>query len=103
MIFVALEGIIPRYRALSERGQIELAMTPYAHPIVPLLNDFENMRCALPDAPAPDAKCYPGGTDRSRWHMQRGIELFVQHFGMQPQGVFIHWGGLWRSEDDSMG
>ncbi len=94
VIFGALEGIIPRYRALSERGQIELAMTPYAHPIIPLLNDFENMRGALPDAPGPDAECYPGGTDRSRWHMQRGIELFEQHFGLRPKGVWLSEGGV---------
>lgn len=94
VIHAALSGIIPRYRALAERGQIELAMTPYAHPIVPLLNDFENMRCALPDAPAPDAERYPGGIDRSRWHMQRGIELFEQHFGERPKGVWLSEGGV---------
>lgn len=94
VISTAIAGIIPRYRALAERGQIELAMTPYAHPIVPLLNDFENMRCALPDAPAPDAERYPGGTDRSRWHMQRGIELFEHHFGMRPLGVWLSEGGV---------
>ena len=85
----SLAGIIPRYRALGERGQIELAMTPYAHPIVPLLNDFANMRDALPDAPGPEAVCYPGGMDRSRWHMQRGIELFEQYFGPRPRGVWL--------------
>jgi len=94
VIHDALSGIIPRYRALAERGQIELAMTPYAHPIVPLLNDFENMRCALPDAPGPDAERYPGGTDRSRWHMQRGIEVFEQYFGHRPQGVWLSEGGV---------
>ena len=94
VIYSALEGIIPRYRALSENGQIELAMTPYAHPIVPLLNDFENMRCALPDAPGPDAKRYPGGTDRSRWHMQRGIEIFELYFGIRPKGVWLSEGGV---------
>jgi len=94
VICAALAGIIPRYRSLAERGQIELAMTPYAHPIVPLLNDFENMRCALPDAPAPDAERYPGGTERSRWHMQRGLELFEQYFGRHPQGVWLSEGGV---------
>src|SRR6185437_6958711 len=39
-----VSGIIPRYRALSERGQIELSVTPYAHPIIPLLLDFKSAR-----------------------------------------------------------
>lgn len=92
-----MAGIIPRYRKLAERGQVELSMTPYMHPIVPLLNDFNNMRCALPTAPAPLASHYPGGKARSRWHLQRGIEVFEHYFGMKPQGVWLSEGGV--SED----
>jgi alpha-amylase/alpha-mannosidase (GH57 family) len=92
-----LAGLIPRYRALAERGQIELSMTPYGHPIVPLLNDFQNMRCAMPDAPAPQASVYPGGYGRARWHMQQGIAVFEHYFGRKPQGVWLSEGGV--SED----
>ena len=92
-----LAGLIPRYRALADRGQIELSMTPYGHPIVPLLNDFRNMRDALPDAPAPAAPGYPGGAERVRWHMQQGIEVFERCFGRKPQGVWLSEGGV--SED----
>src|SRR3569623_1369959 len=42
-----IAGLIPRYRALAQRGQIELSMPPYGHPIVPLLNDFSHLRDAL--------------------------------------------------------
>ena len=92
-----LAGLLPRYRQLAERGQVELSMTPYMHPIVPLLNDFQNMRCALPDAPAPHAADYPEGVERSRWHLQRGIEVFEHYFGRKPQGVWLSEGGV--SED----
>lgn len=92
-----MAGLIPRYRALAERGQIELSMSPYCHPIVPLLNDFANMRDALPDAPAPQAPGYPGGTARSRWHLQYGAEVFQRYFGMKPAGVWLSEGGV--SED----
>lgn len=101
-----MAGLIPRYRTLAERGQIELSMTPYCHPIVPLLNDFSNMRDALPDAPAPDARHYPGGADRSVWHLQHGLDVFQRYFGMKPAGVWLSEGGV--SEDalaqlDAMG
>lgn len=92
-----LAGLIPRYRKLAESGQVELSMTPYMHPIIPLLNDFQNMRCALPDAPAPQAVGYPGGEERSRWHIQHGIALFEKYFGRKPQGVWLSEGGI--SED----
>ncbi len=93
----SLVGLIPRYRALAERGQIELSMTPYGHPIVPLLNDFENLRDAMPDVPVPEAKTYPGGAERSRWHLQHGVEVFEHYFGRKPVGVWLSEGGV--SED----
>lgn len=89
-----LSGIIPRYKALADSGQIELSMTPYMHPIVPLLNDFTNMRCAQPEAPVPQASYYPGGVERSRWHLQRGIELFEHYFARKPKGVWLSEGGI---------
>lgn len=97
LIQTCMAGLIPRYRTLMERGQIELSMTPYGHPIVPLLNDFANMRDALPDAPAPQAPAYPGGPERSRWHLRRGIDVFERYFGRKPAGVWLSEGGV--SED----
>ncbi len=92
-----LANLIPRYRKLAERGQVELSMTPYMHPIVPLLNDFNNLRCSLPDAPVPQTTHYPDGEARSRWHLQQGIDVFQHYFGMKPQGVWLSEGGI--SED----
>jgi alpha-amylase/alpha-mannosidase (GH57 family) len=92
-----MAGLIPRYRALAEGGQVELSMTPYGHPIVPLLNDFANLRDALPDVPVPDAPAYPGGAARARWHLQHGVEVFERYFGRKPVGVWLSEGGV--SED----
>ncbi|MGB1310379.1 MAG: glycoside hydrolase [Leucothrix sp.] len=95
----ALQNLIPRYRALAERGQIEISMTPYAHPIVPLLNDFENMRCAQPDAPHPTASHYPDGLARNHWHMQQGLATHQHYFGTPPKGVWLSEGGI---SDDAL-
>lgn len=89
-----LAGLIPRYRALAERKQIELSMTPYGHPIIPLMHSFDNMACALPDAPRPQAEGYPGGNDRSVWHMTQGIAVFERYFGCKPHGVWLAEGGI---------
>ncbi|PLX93766.1 MAG: glycoside hydrolase [Desulfuromonas sp.] len=89
-----VEGIIPRYRALMEAGQIELSMTPYGHPIVPLLIDFKAMTDAQPTAPVPVYSEYPGGEERARWHMERGLAVFEAHFGKRPAGVWLSEGGI---------
>jgi alpha-amylase/alpha-mannosidase (GH57 family) len=97
LIYDCISSLIPRYRKLAENGQIEISMTPYGHPIIPLLNDMDNMQCAQPGAPTPDCDFYPGGMERSRWHIQRGIDCFEQHFGFRPKGIWLSEGAI--SED----
>jgi alpha-amylase/alpha-mannosidase (GH57 family) len=90
----AIEGVIPRYRRLMEAGQIEISMTPYGHPIIPLLIDFESMKDAQPNSPMPVSKCYPGGYERAKWHMEHGFNVFEQYFGTKPKGVWLSEGGV---------
>ena len=97
LIHDCIAELIPRYRKLAETEQIELSMTPYGHPIIPLLNDMKNMRCSQPKDPMPKTKGYPGGADRARWHIQHGIETFERHFGMRPRGIWLSEGAI--SED----
>jgi len=94
LVYTCHADLLTRYRKLAEREQVELSMTPYSHPIVPLLNSFDNMACAQPDAPRPHYAAYPGGETRSDWHMQRGIEVFSAHFGAPPQGIWFSEGGI---------
>lgn len=89
-----VESIIPRYRILMEAGRIELSMSPYGHPIVPLLLDFSSMHESLPDAPMPLHREYPGGEERVDWHMERGFALFEEHFGIRPAGVWLSEGAI---------
>ena len=90
----AFDGLLERYRRLAERGQIELSMTPYGHPIVPLLIDLDTMHGALPEAEGPEEKVYPGGLERARWHMEEGLRVFQRHFGSRPRGVWLSEGGV---------
>ena len=57
--------VVPRYRRLAERGQCELSVTPYGHPIIPLLLDFQCARDAVPGMALPKHPAYPGGAARS--------------------------------------
>lgn len=90
----AIAGIIPRYRKLMKKGQIEISMTPYGHPIVPLLIDFSSMKEAMPDAPVPIYPSYPDGYERARWHMEHGFEVFSQNFGCKPSGIWLSEGAV---------
>ncbi|MBI1424056.1 MAG: glycoside hydrolase [Gammaproteobacteria bacterium] len=86
--------VIGRYRALAERGQIELSMTPYAHPIMPLLLDMKSAHDAMPDAPLPGCDVYPGGEERVHWHIDKGMALFQSYFGFKPHGCWPSEGSV---------
>jgi alpha-amylase/alpha-mannosidase (GH57 family) len=94
IILEQLESVIPRYRDLADRGQVELCMSPYAHPIVPLLLDMDCAREAMPDALMPITTTYPGGRERAAWHLQRGLQTFERIFGRRPAGLWPSEGGV---------
>jgi alpha-amylase/alpha-mannosidase (GH57 family) len=89
-----LSSVIDRYRELAEKGQVELSMTPYAHPILPLLLDIETARDAMPDITLPQLASYPGGEERVEWHIKEGIATFEQYFGTRPTGCWPSEGGV---------
>ncbi|MEZ5572173.1 MAG: glycoside hydrolase family 57 protein [Halioglobus sp.] len=94
IILEQIQSVIPRYKALAESGQVELCMSPYAHPIIPLLLDMDSAREALPDIHLPIATEYPGGVARSRWHLKNGLEVFARLFGVKPIGIWPSEGGV---------
>ena len=96
LIGTLLANIVPRYRRLSERGQCELSVTPYGHPIVPLLFDFQSAREAMPALPLPSRPAYPGGKERAEWHVREGLRLFTQTFGTRPAGCWPSEGAVSR-------
>ncbi len=89
-----LNTIIDRYRRLAQSGQIELSVTPYAHPIVPLLLDLNSAREAMPDVALPEHPEYPGGRERVHWHIKKGLDIFKNHFGFKPVGCWPSEGAV---------
>lgn len=89
-----IASIAPRYRQLADAGQVELCMSPYAHPILPLLIDIDSARQAMPDVGLPQAETYPGGYARARWHLQEGVKTFEAYFGRKPRGCWASEGAL---------
>ncbi|HMV20630.1 MAG: glycoside hydrolase [Betaproteobacteria bacterium] len=87
-------NLIPRYRALAERGQIELACTPGAHPLAPLLLDFASARESWPDCPLPEAPEYPGGRSRAQAHLECARASHTRRFGQPPAGLWPAEGAL---------
>jgi alpha-amylase/alpha-mannosidase (GH57 family) len=92
-----VSSVTPRYRRLAQRGQAELSVTPYGHPILPLLLDFQSARDAVPGMPLPEHHAYPGGAERATWHVEEGIRIFTQIFGIRPAGCWPSEGAISRA------
>ncbi|MFI5399650.1 MAG: glycoside hydrolase [SAR324 cluster bacterium] len=92
-----LRGILPRYRALAERGQIELSATPFSHPLAPLLISFSSARDATPAVALPNAPDYPGGAERVRAQVAQARLAHAQWFGSAPAGMWPAEGAVSES------
>ena len=89
-----LANVIRRYKVLVKNKQIELSITPYAHPIMPLLLDLESTHEAMPDAPMPELESYPAGEERVLWHLEKGVQTFKRFFGFKPKGCWPSEGSI---------
>jgi alpha-amylase/alpha-mannosidase (GH57 family) len=89
-----LSSVLLKYKALAQKGQIELSVTPYAHPIMPLLLDIKTTQQAMPGAPMPEMENYPGGEERVNWHLEKGVQTFKRFFGFKPKGCWPSEGSI---------
>lgn len=89
-----LSGIVPRFRRLAGDGRVELSISPWGHPILPLMFDFAAAREAEPDLALPAAAGYPGGADRARWHVAKAVQVFHRAFGARPSGCWPSEGAI---------
>jgi alpha-amylase/alpha-mannosidase (GH57 family) len=78
--------VIPVHRRLQDAGQIEVTMTPFAHPILPLLVNTDLAKVALPDVELGGVQ-FTYGADAVD-QVQLGVALYEEHFGRLPRGMW---------------
>ena len=87
-----LAAIIPLYRRLQQEGKAELSVTPYFHPILPLLCDLQEARVAMPRVNLPTASFqYP---EDARSQVSRAVSYFADLFGEPPVGMWPSEGSV---------
>jgi alpha-amylase/alpha-mannosidase (GH57 family) len=88
LIGEVISDLIPRYKALQQRGQIEISSTPHYHPILPLMLDFKCTLDAMPNATLPLSPQYDGGEARAINHIQDAQASHLSRFGVKPVGMW---------------
>ncbi|MCB4203358.1 hypothetical protein LF845_00115 [Deferribacterales bacterium Es71-Z0220] len=86
ILFGKISYIFEYYKKLSDMGRIELSVTPYYHPIFPLLLD---MNCAYESKkdiklPLENLRL----DEDAKWHLNEGVKEFERIFGVNPTGVW---------------
>jgi alpha-amylase/alpha-mannosidase (GH57 family) len=87
-----LDKILPKYRELQDRGQIEISFTPYFHPIMPLLCDSNIAKIALPHIQLPKNRfSHPEDAEKQ---IAKGVMLYGETFGSKPKGMWPSEGSV---------
>jgi alpha-amylase/alpha-mannosidase (GH57 family) len=93
-----LARIVPEYRDASGRGQVELATSPFYHPILPLLCDSDVHLRAHPQAARPRARFARPGDARRQ--IARAVAFHEATFGSRPRGMWPPEGSV---SDEALG
>jgi len=90
-----LRDIIPKYRELSSKGQVELSASPFYHPILPLLWDTNVAKVPTPDIRLPKKRfSHP---EDALAQIRMAMDFFEGVFGQRPAGMWPSEGSV--SED----
>ncbi len=81
-----VKEVAPAYKAAWDTGRIEIATTPLAHPILPLLADTNLALEGDPTATLPEARFrhIPDATEQVR----RGLDVAERILSRRPQGMW---------------
>ncbi len=84
--------IIPLWKQLKECNQIDLSVTPFYHPILPLLIDTSSAKESMPDVVLPTETT--GWKDDAELQISGGIQFFEKVFGETPPGMWPSEGSI---------
>jgi alpha-amylase/alpha-mannosidase (GH57 family) len=87
-----LGKVLPAYAAAAKKKSIEISVTPFYHPILPLVCDTNAGAVSSPGLPLPQNRFrHP---EDAREQLVRALDLHQEVFGVRPQGVWPSEGSV---------
>ena len=83
--------VMPAYAKLAKRGQVELSVTPFYHPILPLLCDSNIASISHPNVALPRRFQYP---EDARHQIETALDFAEQRLGARPAGMWPSEGSV---------
>lgn len=81
-----IRRIIPSYKKYQEAGRIEISVSPYYHPILPLLLDMKDAEKANPNTIPP--RIASDMKEDAIYQVKAALDKFERLFGKRPAGVW---------------
>jgi alpha-amylase/alpha-mannosidase (GH57 family) len=83
--------VMPAYSRFAKREQVELSVTPFYHPILPLLCDSNIASVSHPNVALPRQFKYP---EDARYQIEAALEFAEQRLGARPAGMWPSEGSV---------
>ncbi|MFU2157752.1 hypothetical protein [Caldisericum sp. AR60] len=87
-----IDNLFVKYKELIARNQIEITFTPYYHPIIPLLLDFNSAVKSKPDAKVPLVKS--NLLEDAKAHIERSLKIGKETFDIEIKGMWPAEGSI---------
>jgi alpha-amylase/alpha-mannosidase (GH57 family) len=83
--------VISKHKQAQKKGQVEVSVTPFYHPILPLLCDTNCALEASPSAPLPQRFSHP---EDAVWQIENAVNYYEKIFGQKPKGMWPSEGSV---------
>lgn len=89
-----LRAVVPLHRKLQDEGQVEISVTPFFHPILPLLIDTDRATVDRPGTTLPRRFHH---SDDAHAQMASAAADYAHRFGQSPRGAWPAEGAVSQS------
>ncbi len=87
-----IRQIIPTYKKMQESGIIEISVSPFYHPILPLICDTDIAKISYPEIKSPNARFrHP---EDAKLQIESAIKYYTDRFGRTPRGMWPSEGSV---------
>ena len=84
--------VVEKHKEAQDRGQIEVSVTPFYHPILPLLCDTNAAHQSTPYMILPEERfMHP---EDANWHITNAVNYYEKLFGNKPSGMWPSEGSV---------
>ena len=87
-----MQSIVPTLKRFMDSGQIDVSVSPYFHPILPLLCDTSSALVSMPGAALPKNR-FQHPEDASR-QVADAVKMYERLFGRKPRGMWPSEGSV---------